>query len=147
MDEEILLVGNAGRLHPWCYLYCQNDNQRWVGSPWGLGAVPPITLNLSGAGGLGALPPIHSRFPKNRPVGPSFAAGNLSLLLSSVERRRSTAGTRMSPKTVKIAQIGQFYGSGRPILSRASNRLDELEKLRFSECFGTSMSAFANQNL
>ena len=27
------------------------------------------------------------------------------------------------------------------------NRLNKLEKLRFSECFGTSMSAYVNQNL
>ena len=27
------------------------------------------------------------------------------------------------------------------------NRLNKLEKLRFSECFGTSMSAYLNQNL
>ena len=40
-----------------------------------------------------------------------------------------------------------LLANGCQIVSSRANRLNKLEKLRFSECFGTSMSAYVNQNL
>ena len=58
----------------------------------------------------------------------------------------------LGPTSSKLtyAPLGGWGGYGGALQATKacfSNKLNKLEKLRFSECFGTSMSADVNQNL
>ena len=68
-------------------------------------------------------------------------------LLSNVSCYQSNSSCYLATPVANISNPGCYYPQIQSVLGVNPNRLNKLEKLRFSESFGTSMSAYVNQNL